>query len=349
MSKKIKVGTKAIAEDQPCFIIAEAGSNHNQDLDRAKELIDVAAEAGVDAVKFQTFTADKIAAKTEDEVMKLGDEYDTADHLYELYQDLELPREWQTELRGYAREKGLIFLSTPFDYEAVDQLDELGMPAFKIASFECIDLPFLKYIAKKDKPIILSTGMANLGEIEEALEAIYQTGNEQVVVLHCGINYPMPMEDVNLAAMDTIKQAFQVSVGYSDHTLGINVPIAAVARGAKVIEKHYTLDRDLAGPDHKFALEPDELKEMVTGIREIESAIGSPIKKHVESEEVHYQRGRRSIFAIKDIKEGTKITEDMVKILRPGIGLKPKYYDLVIGREAQQDIEANEPITWEKI
>ncbi|OCL27612.1 N-acetylneuraminate synthase [Orenia metallireducens] len=345
----IKIKDRLIGEDQPCFIIAEAGSNHDQDLNQAKKLIDVAAEAGVDAVKFQTFTADKIAAKTEDDIMKLGDEYDTADHLYELYAKLELPRQWQEDLRNYAEEKGLIFLSTPFDYDAVEELDKLNMPAFKIASYECIDLPFLRYIAKKDKPIILSTGMANLGEIEESLEAIYNEGNNQVVLLHCGINYPMPIEDVNLAAMDTMKQAFQVPIGYSDHTLGITVPISAVARGAKVIEKHYTLSRDLPGPDHKFALEPDELKAMVKGIREAEAAIGSPIKKHVPSEEIHYHRGRRSIFAIKDITKGTKITEDMIRILRPGIGLKPKYYDLVIGREARKDIKANEPITWDNI
>ncbi|TDX58933.1 pseudaminic acid synthase [Orenia marismortui] len=345
----IKIQDKLIGEDQPCFIIAEAGSNHDRDLGQAKKLIDVAAEAGVDAVKFQSFTADKIAARTEDDIMKLGDEYDTADHLYDLYAKLELPREWQEELRDYAEEKGLIFLSTPFDYDAVDQLDELGIAAFKIASFECIDLPFLKYIAKKGKPIILSTGMANLGEIEESIEAIYNEENQQLALLHCGINYPMPMEDVNLAAMDTMKQAFQVPVGYSDHTLGITVPIAAVARGAKVIEKHYTLSRDLPGPDHKFALEPEELKTMVKGIREAEAAIGSPIKKHVDSEEIHYYRGRRSIFAIKDIEKGMTITEDMVRILRPGIGLKPKYYDLVIGRKASADIKANEPITWENV
>ncbi|HLV10338.1 MAG TPA: N-acetylneuraminate synthase [Halanaerobiales bacterium] len=345
----VKINNRYIGDGHPVFIIAEAGSNHDGDLGQAKRLIDVAVEAKVDAVKFQTFTADKIAARTDDEIMKLEDEYDTADNLYDLYKGLELPRKWQKELRDYAQEKGIIFLSTPFDYEAVDQLEELGIPAYKIASFECIDIPFLRYIAKKGKPIILSTGMADLGEIEESLETIYNEGNKQVILLHCGISYPMPVEDVNLAAMDTMGQAFQLPIGYSDHTLGISVPISAVARGAKIIEKHFTLDNNLPGPDHKFALEPDELKAMVKGIREAEAAIGSPIKRHIPVEEIHYHRGRRSIFAVQDIPAGTKITTKMIAVLRPGIGLKPKYYDLVIGRTAQREIKAYEPITWEKI
>lgn len=345
----VKIDNKYLGDEHPVFIIAEAGSNHDGNLEQARKLIDAAVEAGADAVKFQTFTADKIAARTDDEIMILGDEYDTADNLYDLYKGLELPREWQEELKDYAEQKGIIFLSTPFDYEAVDQLDELGMPAFKIASFECIDIPFLCYIARKGKPILLSTGMANLGEIEEALEAIYNEGNKQVVLLHCGISYPMPVEDVNLAAMDTLRQAFQLPVGYSDHTLGITVPISAAARGARVIEKHFTLDRNLPGPDHKFALEPDELKAMVKGIREAEAAIGSPVKRHVAVEEIHYRRGRRSIFAVQDIPAGTRITAEMIAVLRPGIGLKPKYYDLVIGRIARKNIRAYEPITWDKI
>lgn len=347
---EIKIGSCIIGDNQPTFIIAEAGSNHNQDLDKAKKMIDAAAEAGVNAVKFQTFTAEKIAAKTNDKVMELEASYqDTADNLFDLYKELEIPREWLKTLQGYAEEKNLIFLSTPFDYEAVDELDELGVPAFKIASFECIDLPFLKYIAGKGKPIILSTGMANLGEIEEALEVIHNQGNKEVILLHCGINYPLDYKDVNLKAMDTIKQAFQVPVGYSDHTLGITVPISVAARGGAVVEKHFTLDKNLPGPDHKFALEPDELKNMVRGIREAEAALGQFVKKALPSEQIHFERGRRSIFAVKNIDKGEIISEDMVAVLRPGIGLKPKYYELVIGRKARKDIKANEPLTWEKI
>lgn len=349
MVKSVKIGNKIIGPGRPTFIIAEAGSNHDRDLSQAKKLIDIAANAGADAVKFQTFTADKIAADTDDDVVKLGDEYQGVPTLYQLYKGLELPREWQGELKQYADEKGIMFLSTPFDYDAVDELDALGIEAYKIASFEMVDLPFLKYIAKKGKPIILSTGMADLGEIEEALGAIYSQGNDQVVLLHCGISYPMPYEEVNLAAMDTMRQAFQIPVGYSDHTLGISIPLAAVARGACVIEKHFTINRNLKGPDHRFAIEPDELNAMVTGIRQVETAIGGPIKKHTASEEIHYRRGRRSIFAKKDIPAGTVITEDMLAILRPGIGLKPKYFEMVIGRTAKIDIKKNEPITWDKI
>lgn len=347
--RKIKVGNRFIGDTYPCFIIAEAGSNHDRDLGQAKKLIDVAVEAGADAVKFQTFTADKIAANTSHPIMQLGQEYEGVPTLFELYKGLELPREWQTELKRYADEKGIMFLSTPFDYDAVEELDALGMECYKIASFEMVDIPFLKYIAKKQKPIILSTGMAAMGEIEEALQAIYGQGNEQVVLLHCGISYPMPVEEVNLAAMDTMKQAFQLPIGYSDHTLGITVPIAAVARGAKVIEKHFTLDRKLKGPDHKFAIEPHELKAMVKAIRDTEKAIGSPVKALAQVEEIHHRRGRRSIFAKTDIPKGTIITEDMLAVLRPGIGLMPKYFDIVVGRVAQNDIKKNEPITWDKI
>ena len=343
----IKIGQRTIGGKAPCFIIAEAGSNHDRNLNQAKRLIEVAAEAGADAVKFQTFSAEKIAARTKEPIAKI--DFGGAKSLFELYEMVELPREWQAELLSYAQDKGLIFLSSPFDREAVDQLYQLGVPAFKIASFELVDLPFLRYVARKRKPIILSTGMANLGEIEDALEAIYQEGNNEVVLLHCAINYPAPFESVNLAAMDTIRQAFQVPVGYSDHTSGITVPIAAVARGAKVIEKHFTIDKTLPGPDHSFALNPDELQAMVRGIREAEAAIGSPLKRAAADEAIHVKRGRRSIFAATDIPEGTMITESMLAILRPGVGLKPKYLDLVVGRKARKNIEAHEPITGDKI
>lgn len=346
---KIKIANKTIGSGHPCFIIAEAGSNHDRDLGQAKKLIDVAVEAGADAVKFQTFTADKIAANTSHEIMKLGSEYEGVPTLYELYKGLELPREWQGDLAEYAAAKGIMFLTTPFDYAAVEQMEELKVPAYKIASFEVVDLPFLKYIGRKGKPLLLSTGMASLGEIEEALEAVYSTGNTQVALLHCGISYPMPLQDVNLAVMDTLQQAFKVPVGYSDHTLGITVPIAAAARGARIIEKHFTVDRNLKGPDHKFALNPEELKAMVNGIREAEVCIGSPVKKLAESEKIHHRRGRRSIFAKQEIKQGTLITEEMLAILRPGVGLHPRYMDIVIGRKATVDIKANEPITWENI
>lgn len=347
LSDNIKIGNKVIGKDNPCFIIAEAGSNHDGKLEQAKKLIDVAVSAGADAVKFQSFKADKIAAKTKDDIVKI--DIAGAKTLFDLYKNLELPQEWLEELIEYAEEQGIIFLSTPFDEESADILDEIGVPAFKIASFELVHLPLLRHVARKNKPIILSTGMANLGEIEEAINVILSEGNNKIILLHCGIGYPLPMEAVNLAAMETLRQTFSCPVGYSDHTMGITIPIAAVSRGANVIEKHFTINRNLPGPDHSFALEPDELKAMVQAIRDVEKAIGSPRKEVLENELIHYRRGRRSIFAKVKIPKGTKITEDMLAILRPGIGLKPKYLEIVIGREAKVDIEAQEPITWDKI
>lgn len=347
MRKRVMIGQRAVGEGEPCFIIAEAGSNHDCNLVQANELIDIAVAARADAVKFQTFTAEKMAARTKEDIARI--DFGGAKSLFELYKKLELPREWQRELSAYCREKGIIFLSTPFDEEAVDQLDELGVEAYKIASFELVHLPLLKYVAQKGKPIILSTGMANLGEIEEALQAICEEGNEEVILLHCAINYPPAFESVNLAAMDTMRQAFQLPVGYSDHTLGLTVPVAAAARGANVIEKHFTVDKTLPGPDHSFALAPEELKAMVCCIREAEAAIGSPLKRAAPDEAEHLKRGRRSIFARADIPKGTTITEEMLAILRPGIGLKPKYLKAIVGRKARRNIKAHEPITLENI
>jgi len=347
VTQKLQIANRMIGEGEPCFVIAEAGSNHDGKLERAKQLIDVALDSKADAVKFQTFQADKIAARTSDEIVNI--DIAGSKTLHELYKKMELSREWQSELVNYARHKGIIFLSTPFDEEAADQLYALDVPAFKVASFELVHLPLLKHIARKGKPVLLSTAMASMGEIEEAIEAILEEDNDQIILLHCGVGYPLRMEDVNLAAMDTLRQAFPYPVGYSDHTMGSTVSIAAVARGAKVIEKHFTISRNLSGPDHHFALEPHELKAMVQGIRDVEKAIGAAQKSVLDSEAVHYQRGRRSIFAAVNIPKGTIITEDMVAILRPGIGLKPKYLSLVVGRKAQVGIRAHEPITWDKI
>ena len=346
-SKKVRIRNRLVGNGEPCFIIAEAGSNHDGKLEQAKQLIDIAANSRADAVKFQTFRADKMAARTRDEIANI--DIAGSKTLYELYKKMELPHEWQGELADYAREKGIVFLSTPFDEEAVDELNALDIPAFKVASFELVHLPLLKHIARKGKPVILSTAMADLGEIEEAIEAILKEGNDQIILLHCGVGYPLGVEDVNLAAMDTLRRAFPYPFGYSDHTLGITIPIAAVARGASMIEKHFTISRNLPGPDHPFALEPNELKAMVQGIRDVEKAIGTPQKRVLESEVQYHQRGRRSIFAKVDIPRDIIITEDMLAVLRPGIGLKPRYLHEVVGRKAQVDIEAHEPITWGKI
>jgi len=342
--EKIKIGNKLVGEGEPCFIIAEAGSNHNGSLEQAKKMIDAAVEAGVDAVKFQIFKAEELYSKYTPEFSYLKGQ-----NVYELIKNIETPREWIKELARYCKEKNIGFLASAFDFEAVDLLDKY-VPAFKIASFEITDLELIKYAAEKGKPMIISTGMANLAEIEDAINAIKSIGNEDVVLLHCNSLYPTPVEVVNLKAMETMRTAFKVPVGFSDHTFGTRIPIAAVAMGACVIEKHFTLDRTLPGPDHSFAIEPDELKEMVKCIREVEKAKGSGIKEksELESEEI-YIKARRSIHARVDIPKGTKITKDMLIIKRPGYGIKQKFIDIVVGREAKRDIKEDEWITWEMV
>ena len=341
---KVKIENKLIGEGEPCFIIAEAGSNHNGSLEQAKKLIDVAAEAKADAVKFQIYKAESLYSKYTPEFSYLKGQ-----NVYELIKNIETPREWIKELAGYCKDKNIIFLATPFDFEAVNLMDKY-VPAFKIASFEIVDLELLKYAASKQKPMIISTGMANLGEIEDAVNAIKSVGNEDIILLHCNSLYPTPVEVVNLKAMETMKNAFKMPVGFSDHTLGIHIPIAAVAMGACVIEKHFTLDRTLPGPDHSFAIEPDELREMERCIKEVEKAKGSGIKKksELESEEM-YIKARRSIHAKVNIPKGTKIKKDMLIIKRPGYGIKPKFMDIVVGREAKGDIREDEWVTWDMV
>jgi pseudaminic acid synthase len=351
VSNKIKIGKRMIGQGEPCFIIAEAGSNHDQKYEQAVKLIETAADAGADAVKFQVFTAGKIAADTNDRTASLkNDKFEAfGGNLHELYKKLEMPRQWLPGLQKVAAERGIIFSATPFDESAVDEMKDLNVPFYKIASFELVHLPLIKYAARTGKPVILSTGMATLKEIDEAVEALTGAGCTEYALLHCGIEYPPRMEDIHLAAMETMRQRYKCPIGYSDHTLGITVPIAAVARGAVIIEKHFTVDKNLPGPDHKFALSPEELKAMVAAIRDTEKAIGRPEKKPVEREMIYLKRGRRSLFAAVDIKKGEKITNSKLAVLRPGIGLMPKYLEEVIGKKAKTDILANEPLTWEKV
>ena len=344
----MKIGNKLVGDGEPVFIIAEAGSNHNRKLKQAKQLIDVAADAGADAVKFQTFQADKIVAKVSPKagyMKKVSEEEST----YEIFKRIELPREWHSELAEYAGKKGLIFLSSPFDEEAVDLLNEVGVPAFKVASGELTNLPLLRYMARKRKPMIVSTGAATIGEVDEAVSAIRSAGNKKIVLLHCVVNYPAAPEDANLLAMSALKQKFKLPVGYSDHTLGTVAPIAAVALGATIIEKHFTLSRKLPGPDHFYAVEPNELKVIVDGIRKVEKMRGIPIKKPVKAELEIRKLARRSVFARVDIPAGTLIREEMLVTLRPVIGLDPKYFEMVVGKKSRVDIKQYEPITWNKI
>jgi len=341
---KVKIKNRLIGKEEPSFIIAEAGSNHNGKLEIAKKMINVAVKSGADAVKFQIFRAEDLYSKYTPEFSYLKGQ-----KVYDLIKDIETPREWIKELAEYCKKRNIHFLATPFDFEAVDLLDRYA-PAFKIASFEIVDLKLIKYAAEKGKPMIVSTGMSNLGEIEDAINAIKSVGNEDIILLHCNSLYPTPVEIINLRAIETMRTAFKVPIGFSDHTLGIHIPIAAVAMGACVIEKHFTLDRTLPGPDHSFAIEPDELKEMVKCIRDIEKARGNGIKEksELESEEM-YIKARRSIHAKVDIPKGTKITKNMLIVKRPGYGIKPKFIDMVVGREAKKDIKEDEWITWNAI
>jgi len=347
-SRMVNIGNCVIGGDSPCFIIAEAGANHDRKLSQAKQLIDVAVEAGAEAVKFQVYSAETMYSQKTPQFSYLKELYANKS-TYEIIEENELPREWLGELAIYCQNKGIIFLATPFDREAVDQLYEIEVPAYKWAAFEMVDLPLLKYAASKGKPLLLSTGMCNLADIQEALDTIYATGNKDIVLLQCTSLYPTRISEVNLRMMDTLREAFQLPVGLSDHSMGITVAIAAVARGACIIEKHFTLSRNLKGPDHPFALEPEELKQMVRAISEVEESLGSPVKQMIPEEEEMARLGRRSIIAKVDIPRGTKISGDMLVIKRPGYGIRPNFLDIVTGREAKKDIEKDDIITWEMI
>ena len=325
------------------IIIAEAGVNHNGDLNTAKKLIDVAAEAGVDFVKFQTFKADdlvsKEAKKARYQIKNTGEGNDSQ---YDMLKKLELSESDHTALIKYANSNGIEFFSTAFDVKGLVYLNSLGFSLFKVPSGEITNYPYLKKIASFGKPVILSTGMASLKEIEQALQVLTSEGltKKDITVLHCNTEYPTPMEDVNLKAMNTIRSAFNVEIGYSDHTLGIEVPIAAVALGACVIEKHFTLDRNLPGPDHAASLEPEELKAMVQGIRNIEKAIGGTgVKEPSKSEQKNMAVARKSLHAARSLQRGCVIKQEDLIALRPGTGISPMEIDRIIGRVLVNDVE----------
>ncbi|QOP43228.1 N-acetylneuraminate synthase [Sulfurimonas sediminis] len=329
------------------FIIAEAGVNHNGSLELAKKLIDVASEAGADAVKFQTFKAETLVSKNAQKADYQKENLnDGNDSQFDMLKKLELDVETHNILIEYCNSKNIMFLSTPFDLDSIDLLDDLKLPIFKIPSGEITNLPYLRKIGALKKRVILSTGMADIGEIEDALDVLTQAGTpkKNITVLHANTMYPTPMEDVNLRAMVTIGKAFDVAYGYSDHTLGIEVPIAAVAMGATVIEKHFTLDKTMEGPDHKASLEPHELKAMVEAIRNIELALGSSIKKPSKSEKPNMEVARKSIVASEPIKKGEVLTEDKLAIKRPGNGISPMRWDEIVGSIAQKDYEVDELI-----
>lgn len=347
--KKIRLDGKTVGLGEPCFIVAEAGVNHNGDINLAKKLIDEAKKANADAVKFQAFKAERIATihsgKAAYQIRATGKK----ESQLTMLKKLQLTDEQFRQLYNHAQEKNIIFLSSVFDNESVDLLNDLGVPAFKIASGEITNFPLLEYVARKGKPIILSTGMSTLAEISDALKVIRRNGSKDIILLHCVTSYPAREEETNLRVIQTLRQRFNVPVGFSDHTLGITVPIAAVTLGAVLIEKHITLSRSLPGPDQRAALEPNDLREMVTEIRNVEKALGDGLKRLTREEKEIRRKARRSIVAKVEIRHGTVITEDMIDIKRPGVGLEPKHLNEIIGKRAKKDMKPDEFITFEKI
>lgn len=313
-------------------------------MDIAKKLIDAASEADVDAVKFQSFKTEKIVSKYAEKAEYQQKTTDNNESQYEMIKKLELDKEKHMELLAYCRHKNIMFLSSPFDLESIRLLDEMGLEIFKIPSGEITNLPYLREIGKLKKKVILSSGMSTLGEIEAALHLLRENGAKEIAVLQCNTEYPTPMEDVNLNVMLTIREAFKVDVGYSDHTLGIEVPIAAVAMGAKIIEKHFTLDKNMEGPDHPASLEPHELKEMVTAIRNIEKALGNGIKEPSQSELKNIEFVRKSIVAKCMIQKGEVFSEDNLTVKRPGNGISPMRWDEITGKIAKRDYKEDELI-----
>lgn len=329
------------------FIIAEAGVNHNGDLELAKRLVDVAVAAGANAVKFQTFIPEDVASKNAGLApYQKANMCDSNISQFEMIRRLALSFDEFRELKIYCDRAGIIFLSTPFDYGSVDFLYSLGVPLFKVPSGELTNHRFLRYVAAKGRPLIISTGMATLGEIEDAIEIVKETGTKDITLLHCTSAYPAPYEEINLRAIITLKQAFGFPVGYSDHTLGIEVAVAAVALGAGIIEKHFTLSRDMEGPDHRASLEPDELVALVRAIRNVEKALGDGKKHPTPTEKEVMKVARRSLVAAQFIAAGEVITEEKLAIKRPGTGISPQMWSVVVGRRARVDIPADTPITW---
>lgn len=328
------------------FIIAEAGVNHNGSLEIAKALIDVAVQSGADAVKFQTFKADKLVSKTAQKASYQKQTTDADESQYTMIKKLELDERAHHELIEYCAQKNILFLSTPFDHESINLLADLGMEIFKIPSGEITNLPYLRHIGSLQKEVILSTGMATLDEIDGALHVLTTAGTakESISVLHATTEYPCPMDEVNLRAMQTIRDTFDIRVGYSDHTRGIEVPIAAAAMGASVIEKHFTLDREMEGPDHKASLEPNELIAMVHAIRNIEKALGDGIKRPSPSELKNIPIARKSIVASRAITKGERLSEENITIKRPGNGISPMRYDEIIGTVASKNYDEDEAI-----
>lgn len=346
MNKIIDINGIKVGHNQKTFIIAEMSANHNQSFDLAVKIIKAAKKAGADAIKLQTYTPDTITLDSDNEYfqIKQGTIWDGTT-LHKLYETAYTPWDWQPKLKKIAEDEGLICFSSPFDNSAVNFLEEMNVPAYKIASFELTDIPFIEYIASKGKPIIMSTGIAEIGEIYEALEACRRMNNENVILLKCSSSYPTPLEDINLKTIPNMVDTFNCSVGLSDHTLGYSVSTAAVALGASVIEKHFTLSRSDGSPDSAFSMEPSEFAAMVKSIREVEKALGTVTYELTEKQKNSRQHSR-SLFVVKDMKKGEEFTNENVRSIRPAFGLKTKYINDVIGKKARTDIKKGTPMEW---
>jgi pseudaminic acid synthase len=346
MNGYIETNGRRIGPESPVYIVAELSANHSQDFDQAAKLIRAAKETGADAVKLQTYTPDTLTVQSDGESFRIGGGtlWDGRT-LYDLYSEAYMPWEWQPKLKAIAEEIGIDLFSTAYDPSAVDFLEEMGVTVHKVASFEIVDIPLIEKMARTGKPLIISTGMATLGEIEEAVQAASKAGATQIALLKCTSAYPAPPEETNLRTIPHLAEAFQVPVGLSDHTLGIAVPVAAVALGACIVEKHFTLSRAIPGPDSAFSLEPPEFKAMVEAVRVAEKAVGS-VHYGVSEQEAKSRVFRRSLFVVKDMKAGEAFTEENVRSIRPGYGLAPKHLQDVLGRRAAQDIKRGTPLAW---
>lgn len=349
MNKNFKIGTRMVGEGAPVFIVAEISANHNQDYNRAVEIIHAAKEAGADAVKLQTYTADTITIDCDDECFQIneGTIWDGTT-LYKLYQEAYTPWEWQPRLKEEAKKLGLECFSSPFDFTSVDFLEEMKVPAYKIASYEINDIPLIRKIARLHKPVIFATGIAYPEDIERALSVCREEGNEDIILLKCVSSYPTPYEAVNLNVIPTLAKTYDCLTGISDHTMGTIVSAGAIPLGAKMVEKHLTLRRSDGGPDSAFSMEPEEFKKMVNEIRILEKALGSSEYVLTDTQKIEHE-GSRSLFVVKDIPKGGLLTSENIRSIRPGNGLHTMYYEEVLGKHAKHFLKKGTPLTWEII
>jgi N-acetylneuraminate synthase len=346
MIHDLELGQRLIGPEQPCYLVAEAGVNHNGDLNLAKKLVDVAYEAGADAIKFQIFKTEELIVPDAPKASYQKELTSEAETQYQMLKSLELSKDQHQLLFYYCEEVGITYLSTPYDYDSADFLESLGVKAIKIASTDTTNIPFLKYLSHKHTPIILSTGMATLCEVEQAIDALTNSSSrEDFILLHCTSEYPAPLEETNLRSINTLREAFKCLVGFSDHTYGIGASPWAVALGACVIEKHFTIDKTMSGPDHRASLDPIELKQWVKTIRDVEAALGDGIKRPMPSEISNIPYMRKSVVAKKNISAGEVITQEHLICKRPGLGLSPIWYEQIVGKKTLVEVPAEKMIS----